>query len=94
MRRANILGAMPIRVALARLLSATALLAFAFLLLPGRAAADGGGISSAGPLTQIITTPDLNCQVAHHDDAAFEFFPSESTLGSCGTFLAAPTAAE
>lgn len=79
---------MPLRAALARALSAAAIFAFAFLLTPSQAAADGGAIDSAGPLTQIIVTPDLNCQVAHRADAAFEFFPSGSSLGSCGTFLA------
>ena len=43
-------------------------------------------IASEGPLTRIITSPDLNCQVAHRDDVSFEFFSGE--LGACGTFLA------
>src|SRR4030042_3111484 len=44
--------------------------------------------SSAGPLTRIIITPDLACQVAHRDDDQFEFYPADSELGNCGTFLA------
>ena len=46
-------------------------------------------IVSAGPLTRIITSDTLACQVAHRDDELFEFFPATSTTGSCGTFLAA-----
>jgi hypothetical protein len=45
-------------------------------------------ITSAGPLTRIIVSADLSCQVAHREDAQFEFFPSESELGDCGTYLA------
>ena len=47
------------------------------------AAAD---ISSTGPLTQIIVSPDLSCQIAHAADEEFELFGGET--GSCGTFLA------
>jgi hypothetical protein len=43
-------------------------------------------ITSRGPLTRIIVTPDLACQVAHVADEEFELFGSE--IGSCGTFLA------
>lgn len=49
------------------------------------AAAAEGEISSDGPLTRIIITPDLNCQVAHEDDIRLEFFGGE--VGACGTFL-------
>jgi hypothetical protein len=53
-----------------------------------RAAADGPTtITSAGPLTQIAIGADLGCQVAHAADSAFEFFPSASSPGNCGTFL-------
>jgi hypothetical protein len=76
------------RAAVARVLSAIALFAFAFLLTPGPAAADAAQIVSDGPLKQIVITTDLNCQVAHRDDGSYEFFPSTSSLGSCGTFLA------
>jgi hypothetical protein len=43
-------------------------------------------ITSDGPLTRIIVTPDLNCQVAHEADLSLEFFGSD--VGACGTFLA------
>ena len=56
------------------------------LALPALTSADGIGIGSEGPLTRIITTPDLNCQVAHKLDTSFEFFGGE--IGACGTFLA------
>jgi len=49
-------------------------------------AAIAAEITSEGPLTRIITSPDLNCQVAHRDDVSLEFFGGE--LGACGTFLA------
>jgi hypothetical protein len=42
--------------------------------------------SAQGPLTRIIITDDLNCQVAHRDDTQFELFGTE--IGACGTFLA------
>jgi len=42
--------------------------------------------STQGPLTRIIVTDDLNCQVAHRDDTEFELFGSEA--GACGTLLA------
>jgi hypothetical protein len=43
-------------------------------------------IPSAGPLTRVIISDDLTCQVAHRDDTQFELFGGE--IGSCGTFLA------
>ncbi|HET6744618.1 MAG TPA: FGLLP motif-containing membrane protein [Candidatus Limnocylindria bacterium] len=55
------------------------------LLAPAIVVAVDGEITSEGPLTRIIITPDLNCQVAHQDDVSFEFFGGES--GACGTFL-------
>ncbi len=42
-------------------------------------------IASAGPLTRIITSNTLNCQVARFGDMSFEFFDPLLTLGSCGT---------
>ena len=77
------------RAAIARVLCAVALFSFAFLISPHRVGADGeAAISSAGPLTQILISTDLNCQVAYSGDLAYEFFPGDSTTGSCGTFLA------
>ena len=87
MRWVNILGVMALRATIARVLVAAALFAFAFVLTPISVAAAEAEISSAGPLTQIIITTDLNCQVGYRDDGAYEFFP-DSTTGSCGTFLA------
>jgi hypothetical protein len=62
----------------------------AILATAPRVSAAGGQteIASGGPLTRIIITGDLNCQVAHEADAFFEFFPGTDELGSCGTFLA------
>ena len=56
------------------------------LTWPLVAAAADGEITSDGPLTRIIITPDLNCQVAHEDDISFEYFGD--AVGACGTFLA------
>lgn len=52
------------------------------------AAAPAAEITSAGPLTRIIVSSELNCQVAHEDDSFFEFYPPTSETGACGTFLA------
>ena len=52
----------------------------------GRGRADSE-IASEGPLTRVIITGDLNCQVAHEADASLEFFGGD--LGACGTFMAA-----
>jgi hypothetical protein len=72
-------------------LAAIACLVLAGLLLATPAGAtEAGGppgeIVSPGPLTRIITSPDLDCQVAHAADLAFEFFAGE--LGACATLLA------
>lgn len=65
--------------------STLALVAVLALAPSARAAGGQTEIASAGPLTRIIITGDLNCQVAHEDDQSFEFYGGE--LGSCGTFL-------
>ncbi|HEY5488621.1 MAG TPA: FGLLP motif-containing membrane protein, partial [Candidatus Limnocylindrales bacterium] len=44
-------------------------------------------ISSGGPLTHVLITPDLNCQIAHSADLSYEFFSPNDPTGSCGTFL-------
>jgi hypothetical protein len=44
-------------------------------------------ITSTGPLTSIYITDTLNCQVAHSGDTSFEFYPSGSQRGDCGTFV-------
>ncbi|MEP7378318.1 MAG: FGLLP motif-containing membrane protein [Chloroflexota bacterium] len=76
------------RAAVARVLCAIALFAFA-LTLPTRVLAAQVVIESPGPLSQIFITDDLSCQIAYAGDLGFEFFPSESEIGSCGTWVAA-----
>src|ERR1700737_3907952 len=64
------------------------LLAIAGGLSTGRTAlAAQQVITSSGPLTSIVITDTLNCQVAHSGDGAFEFFPPSSQTGDCGTFV-------
>lgn len=47
-------------------------------------AVEAGFITSAGPLTELRTTPDLNCAVRHALDNSPEFY---GTI-ACGTFVA------
>ncbi len=62
-------------------------LASMLLLAPFALAADGiAEIDSAGPLTRVIVSNDLNCQVAHQDDLSLELYDGD--IGACGTFLA------
>lgn len=70
------------------LLAAGLVALVAVALTPTASDAAGGQqeIASDGPLTRIIVSGDLNCQVAHRADSAFEFFGDE--LGACGTFVA------
>lgn len=80
----------PRRRAAARLavpLLATTLLAAA----PATAPAALQDITSAGPLTSVVVSDDLGCQVAHRDDPRFALFPPTSKPGDCGTFLAVGT---
>src|SRR3954447_18226993 len=42
----------------------------------------------AGPLTQVSIGNDLSCQVQHTGDTSLELFPSSTTPGDCGTFVA------
>ncbi|MEA2675918.1 MAG: hypothetical protein QOJ81_59 [Chloroflexota bacterium] len=76
------------RAAVARILSAILLFSGALLLMPARAVAVTGVITSPGPLSQIFISDTLGCQVAYAGDPGFEFFPSTSTEGDCGTFVA------
>lgn len=46
--------------------------------------AEAASITSAGPLTQISTTADLNCAVNHAGDASGEWYGETA----CGTFVA------
>ncbi len=80
---------MPRRIRVLRLALVCLLLAGQALLFAGAVRAQELEIVSAdGPLTRIITSDTLHCQVAHRADEAFEFFPSSSTSGSCGTYVA------
>lgn len=44
-------------------------------------------ITSGGPLSHIWVGNDLDCQVQYGTLSAYEFFPSSSAPGDCGTFL-------
>lgn len=76
------------RRALARPIGATFATALAVsglaVTAQSAAAADAATITSAGPLTSITVTPDLNCAVNHRDDVEGEWY---SDL-ACGTFVA------
>ncbi len=63
------------------LISATGLVVGLTLVSPASFAEQ---VQSPGPLTSVVTTPDLNCAVDHAGDAAGEFFGDTG----CGTFLA------
>lgn len=68
------------------------LLACAFLLLgiavtPGASATASTVIASAGPLQNIWIGDELGCQVEHVNDAAYQFYPSATVPGDCGTLL-------
>lgn len=76
------------RAAVARILIALMLFSVALLLLPARSMAATAVITSPGPLSQIFISDTLACQVAYAGDEGFEFFPSTSQEGSCGTWVA------
>ena len=70
-------------------------LAVAGLLLVGNmglgtasASAATQTISSSGPLTRIVISDQLNCQVNHISDAQNEFFPPAGDIGACTTQIA------
>ena len=65
---------------------ATALVAL--MALPAVAWALTSTITSAGPLDEIIIGDQLNCQVGHVDDDAFEFYAPFYELGACATQIA------
>src|SRR5690349_7798848 len=77
--------------AVVSVLTVLGLLSFGLVALSfgptGTASAEavGGEISSAGPLTSVRTTADLNCAVNYAGDTSPEFFGTTA----CGTFLAA-----
>lgn len=64
------------------------LVALATLAVPTKAGAATGAITSTGPLTQIIVSDLLNCQVARQGDAELQFFSGGSENGACGTLVA------
>ena len=70
-----------------RLVAAVIFAASLLLLWVLPALAQQQEIVSAGPLTRIITSDTLACQVAHREDEEFEFYPPDSETGSCGTYL-------
>lgn len=76
------------RAAVARILIALMLFSVALLLLPARTIAATAVITSPGPLSQIFISDTLACQVAYAGDEGFEFFPSTSQEGNCGTWVA------
>jgi hypothetical protein len=69
-------------------LGSVAVLALTLPLALASAADGQGEIDSSGPLTRIIISRDLNCQVAHQADELLEFYDPTSDVGACGTFLA------
>lgn len=62
-------------------LLATALLAVA------PAGAFAAEVTSDGPLTSVVVSDDLACQVGHRSDARLELYPSSAKPGDCGTFV-------
>ena len=69
-----------------RLVRMAGVVALLLLAVAQPVLAVAGEITSSGPLTRIIVSPELFCQVAHEADELFEFYGGER--GSCGTFLA------
>ena len=70
-----------------RLLFVSAVLAIAMLAIASSASA--ATITSAGPLTAITISPDLNCAVNHTGDSAGEWFANTA----CGTLAVDQSAA-
>ena len=58
------------------------------LMLLAPASGQATTITSAGPLTEIIISPDLNCQVRYANETSFSFFSPSSPVGTCGTYIA------
>src|SRR5947209_6976313 len=44
--------------------------------------------SPGGPLTTVAVGNELSCQVQHTGDTSLELYPSSTTPGDCGTFVA------
>ncbi len=51
-----------------------------------------GTIVSAGPITEIAISPNLNCNARYAGDQFYEFFPPSTRTGSCGPIIARDTA--
>ncbi|MGQ0743252.1 MAG: SGNH/GDSL hydrolase family protein [Acidimicrobiales bacterium] len=71
-----------------RVVAAVALIGPAAVASAPPVAAAQAEIASAGPLTRIITTDQLNCQVARAGELSFQFFGPNNEVGSCGTLVA------
>jgi hypothetical protein len=71
------------RMSISLTLLATLLAAGSVAATPA-SAAPAGPIASAGPLSSILTTPDLNCAVSHALDSSPEFFGTTA----CATLVA------
>jgi hypothetical protein len=81
----RVITAVRIRIAAGVVLGVSLL---ALAVLPARGQFSGGEeIASSGPLSRIMISDTLSCQVAHRDDDQFEFYPSGSEIGDCGTYL-------
>ena len=70
------------------LLALFAFIVSAIVLVSAPTAAKAVDITSTGPLTTVVVTPDLNCAVNHADDRSGEFFGDTA----CGTFVTDGTA--
>ncbi|MBS1848644.1 MAG: DUF11 domain-containing protein, partial [Actinobacteria bacterium] len=72
-----------LRTRTSALAAALALIAAFAAFVGAPAVAGATDITSAGPLTTITTTPDLNCSVSHVGDTDPEFYGTTA----CGTFV-------
>ena len=80
-RRSEVLSSGRVRKAGFRTLAAT--MTIALFVLGAAVVANAATITSAGPLTNVTTSPDLNCAVNHSGDSAGEWFANTA----CGTLV-------
>jgi uncharacterized repeat protein (TIGR01451 family) len=73
---------------LRRLALIPAMIAASFFVVASPALAANQTISSAGPLSAVIISDVLNCQVTHTSDTSFEFYDPIDPVGACGTLVA------
>jgi hypothetical protein len=79
----------PVVVSRSRWSVAWVVAALALLIGAGSASAAVPNVDiGANPLPNVSVGNDLSCQVKHTGDTALEFYPSGSTPGDCGTFIA------